>query len=387
MAFVVAACSLVFVFATAGVPIPLYNLYRAQDGITNADLGMVSVGYFVAAAISLLTFGRLSNHLGRRPIAIAALMSALLSSIILMSMRGVAPLFAARLLQGFACGIASSGLGAYVVDAAPTRPKWLPAVITGSAPMLGIPIGALACGALAEYGPAPRSLIYEITASALAICAWLIFMSPETVRRNAGALRSLRPHVEIPAGRESLLISAGAALVATWSLGGFYQAFGPSVVAEYLGAPSAFMAAAVFSSFMLLSPAGGPLIGRLSASVALRLGMIGFILALAGVVASMRAGAVIPFIAATLLAGLANGAASTGAMGGLLARATPEQRAGLLSTIYLISYTGAALPGIVAGRLAATWTLFHIALGYATLGLVGAVIAIFALRVGAYRTR
>src|SRR5258706_3924985 len=78
VAFAAAACSLVFVFAAAGTPIPLYNLYRAQDGITNADLGMVSVGYFIAAASSLMILGRLSNHLGRRPLAIAALSSAAL---------------------------------------------------------------------------------------------------------------------------------------------------------------------------------------------------------------------------------------------------------------------------------------------------------------------
>jgi MFS family permease len=140
------------------------------------------------------------------------------------------------------------------------------------------------------------------------------------------------------------------------------------------------MAAAVFSSFMVLSPAGGPLIAPLSSLTALRLGMIVFVLSLGGIVASMHFGAVMPFIGATLVAGLANGAASTGAMRGLLARTTPQGRAGLLSTIYLISYSGAALPGMIAGRLAATWTLFHIALGYAALGLSGALVAMLASR-------
>src|SRR5215216_5602002 len=100
IAFLAAACSLVFVFAAAGTPIPLYNTYRAQDGITNADLGWVSVGYFVAAATSLLVLGRLSNHLGRRPVAIAALASAALSCFILIGMHGVLSLSVARVLQG-----------------------------------------------------------------------------------------------------------------------------------------------------------------------------------------------------------------------------------------------------------------------------------------------
>ena len=384
-AFMVASCSLIFVFAAAGTPIPLYNVYRAQDGITNADLGMVSVGYFVAAAISLLMLGRLSNHLGRRPIAVAALASAMLSCVFLVSARGLAALFAARVLQGLACGIASSGLGAYVVDTAPSRPRWLPALVTGSAPMIGIPIGSLACGALAQYGPAPRVLIYVVTATVLMISIALIIMSPETVPGRRGPLRSLRPRMEVPPGAKRLLVAAGAALVATWSLGGFYQAFGPSVVAQYLGTPSPLMAAAVFSSFMPLSPVGGPLNGAVSPVSALRLGMVVFVLSLGGIVVSMHFGAVVPFIGATLIAGRANGAASTAAIRGLLARTPLQGRAGLLSTIYLISYSGAALPGVVAGRLATTWTLFHIALGYALLGLVGAAIAIHVSRASVKR--
>lgn len=96
-AFVVASASFVFTFVTAGSPIPLFNTYRAQDGITNGDLGMVSVGYFVAAAAALLVLGRLSNHLGRRPVGLTALASALLSCAVLASAHGfIALMVAAR---------------------------------------------------------------------------------------------------------------------------------------------------------------------------------------------------------------------------------------------------------------------------------------------------
>jgi hypothetical protein len=51
----------------------------------------------------------------------------------------------------------------------------------------------------------------------------------------------------------------------------------------------------------------------------------------------------------------------------------------LLATIYLISYCGAAIPGMIAGELAKTLTLFQIALGYAALGLVASAVAIIAV--------
>jgi MFS family permease len=379
-AFAVAACSLILVFATAGAPIPLYNLYRAQDGITNANLGHIAVGYFVAAAVSLLWLGRLSDHLGRRPVGMMALGSAILSCLVLAFMQGPTSLLVARVLQGLAAGLASSSLGAYVVDTAPPRPRWLAALVAGSAPMVGVPIGALASGALAEYGPAPRTLVYEAIAAALLACAAFMVASPETVRRNGGAMQSLRPQLELPPGRGRLLFTAGAVFVATWSIGGFYQAFAPSVVAESLGVSNALVTAAAFSSVMVLAPFGGPLAARVSAIGAVRLGMGLLMLALAAIVASLHVGAILLFLGATLLVGFAQGIASTGGLRALLAGVEPGQRAGLLSTIYLISYCGAAVPALVAGRFAATQSLFHIAIGYAVLGFVAAVIAIASMK-------
>jgi MFS family permease len=246
--------------------------------------------------------------------------------------------------------------------------------------MVGIPLGALGCGALAEYGPAPRTLIYAIAAAVLAACIVFIALSPETMPPRPGALASLRPRLTAPTGSRRLLLAAGAAFVATWSLGGFYQAFGPSIVAENLGTRSALAAAAVFASVMVLNPLGGPLSGRLQPATAVRAGMILFILAVIGIVVALRAGALLPFIVASLIVGIAQGAAATGGISALLAGAGAEDRAGLLSTIYLISYCGAAIPGMIAGEVTGSFNLFQISLGYAALAVVAAIIAIVTVK-------
>jgi MFS family permease len=211
----------------------------------------------------------------------------------------------------------------------------------------------------------------------LAVSVVLMTLSPETRVRSTGAIRSLRPRLNVPPGSRRILVACAAAFVATWSIGGFYQAFGPSVVAEDLGASSALVAAAVFSSIMVLNPLGGPLAGRLSPATAMRGGMLLFLMALGGIVSSLHAAAVVPFIAASLFVGIAQGIASTGGIQALLSGLPADDRAGLLSTIYLISYCGAAIPAMIAGKLAATWTLFHIALAYVVLGFVAALISIF----------
>ena len=73
LAFLSAVVSLVVSFAAAAAPIPLYNIYRGEDGFTNAGISMAIVAYAVGTIAALLVLGRLSNHLGRRLTAIASL--------------------------------------------------------------------------------------------------------------------------------------------------------------------------------------------------------------------------------------------------------------------------------------------------------------------------
>ncbi|NVB37655.1 MFS transporter [Pseudenhygromyxa sp. WMMC2535] len=376
--FVAASCSLVLVFAVAGTPIPLFNVYRVDNGVTNAELGVVSVAYFIAAAVALLVLGRLSNHLGRKPVALAALACAGLSCVLMIAMRGPGLLLVGRLLQGLGCGLASSALGAYVVDNAPERPRWLPALVTGSSPMVGIAFGAMSCGALVDYGPAPRVLIYALMGALVLTCVVLIARSPETMARRPGALASLRPAVQWPEGSGRALIAVGAVFVGTWAMGGFFQAFGPSIVVERLGSDSALVAAAVFASVMVLNPIGGPMLRRLSPAWAVRVGMTIFVFALIFVIVSLREGALAPLIAASLCVGLAQGASSTGGLRALLPTAAPSERAGLLAAVYLIAYGGTAIPGLLAAQLVRTQGLFTIALGYASIGMVATLVALIA---------
>ncbi len=64
-AFTLATIALGAVFASAGAPVPLYQLLRTEDRIANADLAAATVIYLAVTALTLLTLGRLSDHLAR----------------------------------------------------------------------------------------------------------------------------------------------------------------------------------------------------------------------------------------------------------------------------------------------------------------------------------
>jgi predicted MFS family arabinose efflux permease len=82
------------------------------------------------------------------------------------------------------------------------------------------------------------------------------------------------------------------------------------------------------------------------------------------------------FFAASIVAGLAFGAAFHGGMRTLMGGLEPGHRAGLLSGSYLFSYLGAAIPAFVAGELISTWGLSTVTRSYGGLVVVLALSAI-----------
>ncbi|MET8311425.1 MFS transporter [Micromonospora sp. NPDC005173] len=85
LTFISAVVSLVAAFAAVGSTIPLFNIYRAEDGFTNAGISVTVVAYSAATLTTLLVLGRLSNHLGRRPTSIASLVLLLLGCVLLLN--------------------------------------------------------------------------------------------------------------------------------------------------------------------------------------------------------------------------------------------------------------------------------------------------------------
>lgn len=379
--FVAATSSMVIMFAASATPIPLYDIYRRADGLTYNDLSLTAVVYFVGAITALLFLGRISNHLGRKPAVFLAFGFATTATVILLDVESGLPLIVGRLLLGLACGMASSSIASFVVDSAhPSFPKWLPAVVVANSPMVGLTLGALASGTLVEYGPYPRTLCYIVVLVGLLVCAVCVALSKETVRRTPGLLSSLRPSFSLPQADRRLYPVAACVFVATWALGGFYQAYGTSITSTQLGTQSTLTAAAVFSSYLLPCAIGGPLSARLSPAGAQRLGMGIFTLAVIGSLVSLKQSVTIPFLLTSALAGAAQGAAVTGSIRSLLEDISAKERAGVLSLIYATSYAGAAVPSFIAGQLSRFMGLFQLATCYGALAMVSCCLVLMLAR-------
>jgi MFS family permease len=378
LAFISAVVSLVISYAAFAAPIPLFNTYRAEDHFSNAGISMTVVVYSLGTVIALLVLGRLPNHLGRRPTALATLGLLLLGCLLLLNVHQIGTLLGGRLLMGLGVGLASSSLTSYIVDTAPTSPVWLASVAASQSPMLGLAVGAIGSGTLVQFGPLPRDLIYLVTAGLLLLCAVLIVISPETVTPTAGAWRSLRPRVHVPARARHLVPVAAAVFVATWATGAFYQAFVPGLIADQLRTHSPLVLGLVFSAYMAPSVLGAPIGGRFTSATAQRVGMIMFLAGWIGVIFATATGTLAMFIGASIVAGAGQGIAISAAIRGLLHGSVLADRAPIFATVYLINYSGAVILILISGELSNFVSLPLIALGFAGLAIVATLITCLA---------
>ncbi|WP_244551340.1 MFS transporter [Bradyrhizobium sp. Rc2d] len=367
-------------FATAAAPIPLFNIYRTEDGLSNAGISMAVVAYTVGTIAALLVLGRLSNHLGRRLTAITSLSLLLLGCLLLLNVHDIDTLLAGRLLVGVGTGLAGSSLTSYIVDAAPSRPEWLASVVSSQGPMLGVAVGAIASGALVQFGPWPRHLIYLVCVCFLLLSAALITISPETATPTPGAWRSLLPKVSVPARVRYFLPVAAAVFLTTWASGGFYQALMPALVEDQLHTRSPLILGLVFAAYMTPSVLGAPIGGRFTSAVAQRAGMITFLAGMIGISTAIAAGTLLLFIIATMVAGTGQGIAISAATRGLLQGSTMAERAPIFSAIYLLCYSGAAFPSLISGQLSNVFSLQKIALGYGGLAVVATLFTVLCAR-------
>ncbi|MFE1599568.1 MFS transporter [Methylobacterium sp. ID0610] len=333
--------------AASSAPTPLYRIYQETFALSPVLTTAVFAVYALALLKALLVAGSVSDHLGRRPVIFAALLLELVAMALFAAADGAGWLFAARLVQGFATGIAASSLGAALVDIDRGRGQ----LVNALAPLLGMAMGALGTSALVQYGPHPLHLVYAMLGAVFAAQAAILWLTPETGERRAGILRSLKPRIVVPPQARRPLAAVTPINVATWMLGGFYLSLVPALVVAATGSRTPLTGGAVVSVLMLAGAVAIAARRTKPAAANLTVGTLAMASGLVIVLAGMHGGAVPVLIGGTMLGGAGFGTSFLGSMGTIMPLAKPAERAELLSAYYLQSYLAFSLPAILAGYL------------------------------------
>jgi MFS family permease len=361
--FTTASVSLVAVCAAAGVPAPLYVVYQQTYGVSTVALTGAFAIYILPLLAALLCCGSLSDHLGRRRVAVPALLVGAGACLVLATVDSAAPLIVGRAAQGLSVGLALSALGAFVVDLAPPSRPGLAGAVTSGAPPGGIAIGALASGAAVQLAPERAPVLsFVVTAALLTLAAVAVGVLPETVtQRKPGALRSLRPEVAVPAAARAVFPVVCVLVAATYVLGGFTQALAPSLAVSVLGRTDLFGGALTVAVFHLAGPVAGLTASRWRTAPALAGGAAVLVAGTGGFIVAIAVGSFAVYLGAAVVAGAGFGVAFAAAMRILLERSPAGVHAATLAAVYLFCYLAAAVSSLLAGAAVEVWGLAPVA--------------------------
>jgi MFS family permease len=380
LAFAAASAIFVLFAAAASAPTPLYVVYQKEWGFSATTLTVIFAVYVAGLIGSLLIVGALSDHVGRRPVLATAIALEAVAFVLFLAAGDVTGLIAARVAQGIATGAAFSTLGAALVDLNPPHSPGRAGLVNGVAPISGLALGALGCGALVEFAPAPTHLIFALLLAGTGAALVLVALMPETSARRPGALGSLTPLFAIPVRLRPDVYALVPIIVASWALGGLYLSLGPSVAVSLFGLSNHLIGglvvtllcgAGALTAFVLR---GWPTSRVLGISAALL--AAGTALTLAGVEAHAVALAGI----GTVVSGIGFGASALGSFGTLASLAGPGERSELLAAALVIAYVAFSLPAVAAGFATTSFGLRPTTVVY-SLGVVAlGVIALAAQR-------
>src|SRR5712672_1396185 len=335
--------------ASSSAPTPLYPIYQAEWGFSPLAVTFVFGIYALAVLGGRRIIGQLSDYVGRRPVLIVATAVQAGTMFLFAFADGLSTLIAARVIQGLSTGAALSAVGAGMMDVDKVRG----AVANSVAPATGTALGAVLAGLMVHYLPAPTHLIYFILAAIFVAQVIGVVLMPESMPPRAGAMASLRPQFSLPPATRQPILVAAPVLIAVWALAGFYGSLGPSLVHSSFGLDSSLQGG--MALFVLAGSAGVAVLltQRLEGRTLMIYGATALIAGVAVTVISLSYHSAPAFFLGTALAGSGFGTGFQAAIRTVVPLAEPQERAGVLSVIFVISYLAMGLPAVIAGYLVA----------------------------------
>jgi hypothetical protein len=344
--FLMASITVTFL-AGAAAPTPLYPLYQSQWGFSSLTITVIFAVYALAVLAALLVLGRLSDHVGRRPVLFAAVAGQLVTMWLFATADGLGELLFARVLQGVAAGAGIAAVGAGLLDLDRHRGALTNAIITP----LGTATGGIIGGVFVSLLPAPAMLVFAVLGGLILLQGVALLWMGETTARRDGAVASLRPRLALSAQSRAPLLRAAPIIIAGWAVAGFFTALGPAFVKSMTGTASALL-----SGVTLFVMAGGAataalLLRNQSPRDAMHTGGIALVTGMMLVMAAVHLHQPLMFLAGLAASGIGFGSGFQGAVRSVVSHAQADERAGVLAVIFVIAYLAFGLPAIGAGYL------------------------------------
>lgn len=212
------AAAFVICMAATTLPTPLYDLYAKRFGFHTLTITVLFAVYAAGVVVTLISFGQLSDAIGRRPVLLSAVAVSVLSSLILAWAPGLGMLLLGRVVSGLAAGLMTGAGTAAVIDLFPAGHRAAGNTLAVAANTGGLALGTFLAGLLADTASRPLVTPYLVQAI-LGVLAGVALWAA-TRRRGPAAgrrFRFSRPGVpaEIRGNFVRAVLSGGTAFAVT----------------------------------------------------------------------------------------------------------------------------------------------------------------------------
>lgn len=365
-------------FAAAAAPSPLLPLLMEEWSFAPWLLTFAFAIYAIAILAALLVVGRLSDHVGRRPVVLVATGLELAAMLLFSAADDIGGMVLARAVQGLATGAATGALSASIADFSGSSRSRLAATLSSAGPLAGLATGAVFAGAAAAGSNDPKAPVFLVFAALFALALLAVVAARESSSRRDGALRSLRPRVAVPPAARRAFWRATPVAVAVWMTGGFSLSVVGEISRSLLAVEEALASSLLIAALFV--------VGTIAVVVGRRLSVrgsavLGVSLIAAGVlcdILAVQSGSAALLVVGVVTAGCGFGLAFAGAVGLVIPHARPHERGELFSAIYVVNYLAFGVPAIVAGLLIEPWGLATAVTLYAAVIAAVAVIGVVA---------
>jgi MFS family permease len=363
----------------ATLPTPLYPIYERELGFGGVMVTLIFAAYAVGVVASLVLFGRLSDQVGRRAVLLPGLALAAISSAVFLIPGNVETLFVGRVLSGLSAGIFTGTATAALSDLAPEGRHLRYSLLAAVVNMLGLGLGPVVAGALAQYAPAPLFLPYLVHIVLVLLVGVVLLAVAEPITPAEGPV-SWRPQkISVPPEVRGVFVSAAIAGFAGFAVLGLFTAVSPSFVGQVLHISNHLVTGLVVFALLGPSAVGQVLSSRMAHRPALLVGCVGLVVGVLVVGLAVALASLWLLVVGAAIAGLGQGMSFRTGLTAVSAGSPPERRSEVASSFFLVLYIAISLPVIGEGLAAAAFGLVASAVVFSIIVAVLAAVAFVSL--------
>ncbi|WP_431710147.1 MFS transporter [Glutamicibacter uratoxydans] len=350
MRLLLSAAVIFVLLCGANLATPLYPQLQSSLGLGTLGTTVAFASYVLALMLGLVSIGHWSDHIGRRAALVTAVLVGLLGTLVFAGAQGLVTLCVGRALQGLSVALATGASAAALRELLPTKPQWA-SRFTLLASSGGVAIGPVLGGALAMLPGGMRTAFFLQGAVLLALLIPLSVVRARPAiapaafgqRRNALAPR---PGLVPAQANEDFWLAAGTGFL-SFAVYGFILSLAPGHFAAVFDLRSPVLVGALAGLPLLASA-----LSQLSAVRGRQLqafATLSMALALGTLLIGVERAHLAVVLCALLVLGVGQGLTFRSAFAAAVDSVEISAHARTVSSIYLITYLGSALPVIGLG--------------------------------------